>query len=264
MAKRNNRLLNIFYISKDATLSPLLGKQKNHLFIACAPKSASTFISHVFAELPGMKRRSLVPGWGEREQELCAIRLSRYNLTHYVAQHHTKYSDTLEKYIKQYNLKPIVLVRNLADTVVSICDHLRTETIKSPMVAMDRKHMELDDSTLQEMIARLSIPWFLSFYGSWRYSGAAPIYHYDDYTTEPLNFIMKVAKDLNIGQNSETIEQAIKKAQSKGSLRFNIGKPGRGAYLSQPAKDSLARLLDFYPEFRDDPLFVSTRNSICQ
>ena len=59
--------------------------KKPHVLIACMPKSGSTFLAIALAAYVGTRKR-LIPTYGHREQELCELRLIRYNMRSYVSQ----------------------------------------------------------------------------------------------------------------------------------------------------------------------------------
>ena len=258
---KNNRLLNSAYLAMDGLMSGIFPRKKPHILIACMPKSASTFLASAISELPGFRRCRLTPDWGAREQELSAIRLSRYNHSRYVSQHHLRCSAWTQQLIQQYNLTPVVLVRNLADCTISIRDHFRREPGAAPMAYFDKSHLAMSDSEFEDAIVRLNIPWYLNFYASWKAAGDVPIYDFDEYTEEPVRVMSEILARASVTEPEEKVAAALERVQ-KSKTRFNVGETERGRQLSDNAKESLARLLEFYPDMQNDPLFVKTRETI--
>jgi hypothetical protein len=129
------------------------------------------------------------------------------------------------------------------------------------MSYFDESHLAMPDSDFEEAIVRLNIPWYLNFYAGWKAAGDVPIYDFEEYTQEPVRvmgeILAKALVDVPDGKISAALERV-----SKSKTRFNVGESGRGRLLSDNAKESLMRLLDFYPEMQDDPLFVKTRETI--
>lgn len=259
--RRNNRLLNATYLAMDGLMSGILPQRKPHILIACMPKSASTFLASAISELQGFRRCRLTPDWGAREQELSAVRLSRYNHSRYVSQHHLRCSTWTRQLITQYNLTPVVLVRNLADSVISIRDHIRRAPGAGPAAYFDESHLAMPDSEFEDAIVRLNIPWYLNFYAGWRAEGDVPIYDFDEYTAEPVRIMSEILNMASVNMPDEKIAAALERV-SKSKTRFNVGQSGRGRQLSDNAKASLVRLLELYPNLQDDPLFVKTRETI--
>src|SRR5579872_1434315 len=135
-----------------------------HILIACMPKSGSTFLTDVIAELPGLRRVSLAPTSDRREQEIDEYCLQQVDRLGFVAQHHVRYSDWTAEMCRDYGLAPVVLVRSLLDVIVSLRDHMRRESTVWPMFFVEPRHAALDDARMDAMIARLALPWYLNFY----------------------------------------------------------------------------------------------------
>lgn len=225
------------------------------------PKSASTFLASAISELPGFRRYRLTPDWGAREQELCSIRLSRYNRRKYVSQHHLRNSEWTQHLITQYNLTPIVLVRNLADCAISIREHFQKEPGEGPTAYFDKSHLAMSNSEFEEAIVRLAIPWYINFYAGWKAAENISIYDFDEYTAEPEKVMGEILAKATTHLPASEIQQALGRVREQ-QTRFNVGASGRGELLSNPAKKALLRMMDFYPSLQDDPLFVKTRNTL--
>ena len=97
---------------------------KNHILVACFPKSRSTWLSEVFAQLPDYYYAYLVPGYDRREHELAFERLIYYHAYNYVAQLHCKLSNSTERYLEIFSIRQVVLVGNIFDCVISMKDFL--------------------------------------------------------------------------------------------------------------------------------------------
>ena len=227
------------------------------------PKSASTFLATAIASMKGFRRYRLIPDYGAREQELCEIRLSRYNRKTYIAQHHLRCSEWTLKLIEQYRLTPVVIVRDLADTAISLRDHFRREPEgQGPTARLLPHHADLPDDVLDEAIVRLTMPWYINFYVGWRLAGDVPIYDFAQYTAEPARVVGEILEHANCPQPQQDIESALNKLNKENVAQFNVGVSGRGSQLGNNAKQALLQMIDVYEEFRDDPLFVKTRQTL--
>jgi hypothetical protein len=249
----SNRLLGALFLGGDAVLSRLLPRRP-HILIACMPKSGSTFLATALSELPGLRRCRLTPAWGQREQELCQIRLSRYNHEGYIAQHHLRNSEWTQHLIKKYRLTPVVQVRNLADCVISLRDHMRGVTNLSPLSHLTPEHLKLPDAQLEEAMVHLALPWYISFYRSWRADKNALIINYDDLSANPAAVIQTVTAHAGLSFTQQDITAALDRCKSR-ETRFNVGGPGRGRDMSPQAAAALAQLIDLYPDMKEDPVF---------
>ena len=223
------------------------------------PKSGSTFLSNVIAELPGFRRAVLVPAFGRREQELDETCLRHEDGSNYVAQNHVQYSDWTAQMCGDFGLAPVVLVRGLLDAIVSLRDHLRNEGPASPIFYVNRQHASLDDTRLELLIARLALPWYLSFYMSWRQSPDALMINYEELAARPRETIGKVLAFSGARIRPKDIDAAIARVRGAGAGRLNVGVAGRGRSLKPEVVRAVLELIDFYPEAADDPYIIATR-----
>ena len=257
-----HRLRAASHLARDAVLSPITPRRP-HILIACMPKSASTFLATSIASLKGFRRYRLIPDYGAREQELCEIRLSRYNHKTYVAQHHLRCSEWTQRLIEQYRLTPVVIVRDLADTAISLRDHFRREPHgQGPTARLSPHHAGLPDEQLDEVIVRLTMPWYLNFYVGWRLVGDVPIYDYAQYTTEPARVVGEILEQASCAMAQQDIEAALASVNKEKIAQFNVGVSGRGGRLGDQAKQTLLEMIDVYDDLQDDPLFVKTRQTL--
>ena len=104
---------------------PLRGKKC--ILLACFPKSGSTYLSKIISSYENFRKVDLVPSYGNREQELDIRKLHQNKKYNYIAQQHVRSSFETEKLINQFELKTIILVRNIYDIIPSLRDHLIKE-----------------------------------------------------------------------------------------------------------------------------------------
>ena len=256
----SNRLLSTFHMGMDAFLDLLPLPKRPHILIACMPKSGSTYLTNVISHYEGLSRAQLVPFYGTRENELCQVRLSKYNHRGYAAQLHLRNSGWTQHMIMKYRLTPIVLTRNLFDIVISLRDHFRNESTETSMAYLTPHHLQMSDTELEETITRLVMPWYMNFYAGWRTDANALFVSYEDLITNPEETVAAVLRRSRISPISEKVKEALEKSK-QGNNRLNKGVIGRGKKLSPKASEDLLRLLDFYPEFEEDAYFKNIRAS---
>lgn len=251
-ARPVKRLSAAIHLGLDLVREAIGANRRPHILLACMPKSGSTFLAAMIADLPGMAAESLVPAAGRAEQELSRISLARASRRAYIAQHHVHYSDWTQQMIDHYRLTPVVLVRNLYDVAVSVRDHLRRESIDWPGVWFEPHHADLPDADLEMMIARLAMPWYASFYMGWRAAPGALMLDYDDIVADPAGALVRVAGRAGVEARDDAVAAAVA-AAARRDARLNVGRPGRGAGLDPAARAHIRALLAHYPEAAGDP-----------
>jgi uncharacterized membrane protein YkvA (DUF1232 family) len=224
-----------------------------HILVACMPKSGSTFLSEMIAQLPGFRRVDLVPAYERREHELDEFCLQQFDRFNFVAQHHVRYSSWTAGMCRDYGLAPIVVVRSLLDVVVSLRDQVRNQNHKWPIFFAEPHHGTLDDAELEAMIARLALPWYLNFYMGWRRAPDTMMVDYADLTGAPVAVAADVLAFAGVSASEADIEAALARIRSYGDGRMNVGVAGRGADLRPETVRAVLDLIDFYPEAADDP-----------
>ena len=223
------------------------------------PKSGSTFLSDVISQCPGFRRVVLTPSAGRREQEIDEQMIRKLVKVNFVAQHHVRNSEWTSEMCLAYGIAPIVLVRSLQDVVVSLRDHMRKESAVFPQFFAEAQHASLDDASLEQMIARLALPWYLNFYMSWRNTPGAKMVSYEELTSAPVEVIHDILAFSGAATSREEVEDAIGKARAAKESRLNVGVSGRGAALQPATVKTILELIDLYPEASNDPYIVSVR-----
>jgi hypothetical protein len=231
-----------------------------HILIACMPKSGSTFLSEVIGQCPGFRRAILTPSAGRREQEIDEQLLRKLDRVSFVAQHHVRNSDWTAEMCRSHRVTPIVLVRSLQDVVVSLRDHMRRESAVFPQFFADARHAALDDAALEQMIARLALPWYLNFYMSWRETPGAMMIAYEDLTAAPTEVIRDILNFAGANAADAEVEEALARVSARDASRLNVGITCRGADLRPETIRTMLDLIDLYPEAADDPYIRLVRD----
>lgn len=224
-----------------------------HILIACMPKSGSTFLTDVIAQLPGFRRATLVPAHGRREHELDEFCLQQFDRFDFVAQSHVRYSSWTGEMCRDYSLAPVVLVRGLLDVIVSLRDHVRRESAVNPWFFAEARHAALDDARLEQMIAQLALPWYVNFYMGWRRAPDSLMVNYEDLTHAPAETVRAILAFAGASASVASIEAAVARVHDHNGSRLNVGASGRGSSLRPETIRTALELIDFYPEAAGDP-----------
>lgn len=169
---------------------------KQHLLVACFPKSGSTWLSETLSLLPGYGRVDLVPDYGRREQELTFERLLVFHSLNYVAQHHCRYSRATQFAIDAFSLIPIILVRNIFDCVVSVIDHLDTEDTVNAFAYVPNEFRAWDQAKKIDFVIEMIMPWYMNFFVGWNDFTSGYWINYEQLVSSPFETIQKMAGEL--------------------------------------------------------------------
>jgi len=219
---------------------------RTHVLIACFPKSGSTYLRTLISNIHNIETISLTTGADRREQELSIERLVVFHKKNYVAQHHIRYSLVTEKLMKEFNITPIFLVRNIYDTIESLYDHLHKEGIETPMAFIPPDMLNWDKDKARKFIVDMIIPWYFNFYVSWTLCQKKCIITYEQLIENPSQILEKILKFSDISYSDSDIENAIQRA-TKQYTRQNVGKKGRGEDLPEELKEKIRSLTNYYP-----------------
>jgi len=247
-------------------LSLFLERVKKPLLLAAFPKSGSSFTRRVMVQLTKAQTVRLSYYYGTSEQELyfpyCIANLGQNRFT----QMHLRASDAALMILNFLNIKPVVLVRNIFDVIVSYADFyesLYQRYNESPDTLMktndgwfklptghdlyvDEPFFELSRSQRIDLIIENMLPWYFNFYLSWKKAIAtksidALWLNYQDMLDDDNAFIQRISTHQGLSFTKDQIVQAIAavKANERGS-RLNVGVSGRG--LSSLSSEQIQRI----------------------
>ena len=142
------------------------------IFIASSPKSGSTFISGCLLQLLDLAEFPITR-YGGNENDISLLDLCLASHIGTVARSHTKATTFNLHYLTRFNINPIIIVRNIYDTVISLAkDLLRyLKHGRDPGYSFlyhTEQHFKMNQADLIEMVIDLALPWFVNFYISWQ------------------------------------------------------------------------------------------------
>ncbi len=245
------------------------------VLVACMPKSGSTFLSGLVAELPGFRRASLVPSFKRREQEIGAAEIvqafegtrtlrqaydqgsvtAEHRPRGFVAQHHVKHNAETQRQIDDHGLVPVCLVRNIFDVVVSFRDHVEQRAPYTAAAYIDETMRGWPPERMHAFLVDLAVPWYIHFYVSWFKADHKLVVTYEDLIKNPRNELWRITKFGGLGWNDDAYVAALERTMARGN-RFNVGVPGRGAVLSDELRAQVHRYCSYYPDVDFGPIGV--------
>ena len=255
-----------------ARLTASRARQPN-ILVACAPKSASTFIANALCKALDIPQVSLatptysaysgsVLGANLREQETDDMALLRNGLNEkgYVAQHHIRCTPFLARQISLYGIKPIVTVRNIFDTLVSLDDMLlqwRARDLPGNPAFFDdgmpATYTKLDDEARFEMLTDATCVWYVKFLLSWQKCEAAglvtPLWvsYEDDFIADKERLGQRIAAFIgSANADAERIAECFADTRNGAALRLNKGVAGRGDKIPAKTRERIAAICRRY------------------
>ena len=229
----------------------LLTRRRNCLFITCFPKSGSTFLVSALAETTGYIRQFL--GYDHlNEQDLYLPNLiDTYNMN-IVCHQHTRATAPNLELITQFDIRPVVLVRNVFDCLVSLRDHLGRESRSTPMFNATGEFLAKSRVDQFDELIDLALPWYINFVTSWNMveaEGAVPLWvTYEDMMADKAGSVRRVLDFYGLHQFDDRVSAAISRVEKSADTRFNKGVSGRGD--DQISTDQRQRIID---RFRHHP-----------
>ena len=249
-----------------------------NVLLACAPKSASTFIAGalqtalglpsaaLFASTPRVRAVSQMGGnLREQEPEELALIRNGLNGVGYVAQHHSRCTPYLSLMLKTYNVKPIVTHRNLFDTFVSLDDMIMGYRSDKDSDAgfyfsdgLPANFGKLSQEDRLTILVQRNTAWFIQFYVSWkkceRAGLAQPLWvsYEKDFLADKQGLAERVI--LHLGLDAEAAGKLLVAFEDKtdgAARRLNKGVAGRGRAMPDSVRAIIERTAHYYRDEED-------------
>ncbi len=223
----------------------------SHILIACFPKSGSTYLCKVLADLTGMQRTNFaharIHGWYV-EQDLYEPTLKAHRREPAIVHQHVKGTPPNLHLMKEYGIRPIILVRNLADTLLSLHDHLDREGPALPTGFVPRHYFEMDVESRLMYLIRMHLPWYFNFLVAWQ-DAMVDIpqrwLSYEQLFTDRVATVLDVCEYYGIEATREEVNASLVRLDADANAtRKNVGKSGRGAALPASHLQAISELAD--------------------
>ena len=239
-------------ILSDFTTETTPKQLGRHLFIACVPKSASTFLKNLLLNLTGYRDLFTVYAAGQTEHEIYLPTLRESAEVNTVTQQHCRASDANIHLMQAFGIRPVVLVRNIFDSVMSLLDFYNKGAFQTSFARADWP--ALDEETKIDSLIENVIPWYFQFVASWDLAEKQKRLEvhwlsYEDLVADKPASVLKVLKFYGLGASRRGVEHRIGEIESgERKIRFNKGVTGRGrSGLNDRQKERIRRLTRYYP-----------------
>jgi Sulfotransferase domain len=223
-----------------------------HIFIACVPKSASTFLKNILLRLTAY--RGLFPTYSpwQTEQEIYLPAMIEHADVNTVTQQHCRASEANIQIMQAFKVRPVILVRNIFDAIVSMTDFYRQGAYFNSYFRAE--FPLLDEKKQVDMLINNVVPWYLQFVSSWQLAereGRLEIYwlEYEELTENKVESVQQLLEFYGLGTYRGAVEKSVAEIESeKRRNRFNKGVVGRGkTSLTDAQKQRIIALTEYYP-----------------
>ncbi|MEE8332971.1 MAG: sulfotransferase domain-containing protein [Alphaproteobacteria bacterium] len=231
----------------------------NHALIACMQKSGSSLLFEMIHHLTGWEKAFFSSAYFQNEQELDLPSILEVVKTDTVTQQHCRATEANIHIMQGLSIRPVVLVRNLADVVMSLVDYYDHGALINTF--LDAEWFNLSPASKCDYIIDHVMPWYVGFYTSWRRVEAASrldclFVHYEEMIADKPGTLRKVANFLGLEKSIDAYDAAIAAAEGdKAKTRFNKGIVGRGAASLDNAQQArLKQLTTPFPSIDFSPI----------
>ena len=237
---------------------------EKHLFLICAPKSGSTWLTNILKRILKWKIVKLLPAFEHREQEIDLVPLfeSRAKGNVFSPHQHLRYSHYTEKIINALDSYLILQLRDLYDTIISYKDHLNKESVKVPAAFMNDENWELlTEKQKLSFVVDLVVPWYFNFYCGWITSnlykeGRIKIITYSDMKKDAFSTVKDILEYIKEPSSDSKIEKAMAEVVKKNT-RKNKGITGRGNQIPDDLKRKIINYTKYYPKVNFDLIGIN-------
>ena len=229
---------------------------EKHVWLVCAPKSGSTWLSAILGNLLKFPEIPLVPDYHRREQEadIFPLFFSGKEGNIFSPQQHCRYSNMTGNITNALNSHIILQLRNIFDSVVSVHDHFNLGTGDGGSSAYIDQTIwdKLNKEDKLWFIVDLIVPWYINFYVSWYKSplfnsNRLMIVDYNDLNQHPEKTVKSILEFISEPRDHDLITAALNTSQ-KQDTRKNTAISGRGAELPKKMRDRIMSYKRFYTD----------------
>ena len=164
-------------------------------------------------------------------------------------------------FIDALGLKPVIMIRDLADTLASFLDMLE----KDPAARDEGLNCQVpvdfpsfDRARKLDFMVEMIAPWYASYFATWKtYADEAEetvcVLDYRDFRRAPGEALWTALLHAGFEVQPDRCEAALQSVwRERSQYRFNKGVAGGGRAVFTPAhRASLSRLLAYYPQLAD-------------
>jgi hypothetical protein len=141
----------------------------------------------------------------------------------------------------RYGIRPVILVRNIFDVVVSLYDHIEKESPLSPTGYLPQAYHAMTRAERLQFLVHFHVPWYFNFYCSWL-EHASEIggmwLTYEQFFHDPFKGARRLAEFYGLNISDQRLRDVIVGMKSTYT-RHNVGLIGRGTSLPDRCREKI-------------------------
>lgn len=159
-----------------------------------------------------------------------AVLAVQYTEGRYIYHQHCKATGNNLHILKAHGFTPIVLMRNLYDSLVSVFDQMPASPHMTMPGAFRPPWEGMSEEQQWSWIAYNAIPWYLNFYASWMAADIPKhVIYYDTFYQDQVAGIRGILNFLNVEGNLS--DEKIAEVVNLKDNSFHVGVSGRGKHI---------------------------------
>lgn len=217
-------------------------RKKDIYFIACYPRSASNYLTDMMGKIIKVPEKNIKLFPGVYHDFIYFPKLIDILNENVIITQHLRLTSFNRKIVTELKIKPVVLVRNIFDVIVSYDDYIN----KNGFGPLDpdqgdlapelcKNYFELKKNEQYDYLIDFIVPWYISFFVTWYYytriKNEIKAYWltYEDFTKNTCLKLNEIFKFYNINVPIDKINFTV---NAEGKKNFNKGIIGRGKILT--------------------------------
>jgi len=263
-------------LSIEQVRSIVRNNNRNIYAVVATPKSGSTFLYNVLMRALNLPYISLCYAYNSNEQDLYLPGLVVASTKGAVSQLHMKGTPHNVQLLNFFGIKPIILTRNIFDSVESLARDLRKKCKVNNLGPGENGYVglgmngysftwltndisKLNDEKLIDFVIDFALPWYVNFYVSWHgfanIGSINPLFiRYEDMMKDKEGAISKIIKA--VGNSEVNLDISILDTNYIPEYKgINRGKGDSGLGLERLTKlqiNNIKKLLSYYPDINFD------------
>jgi Sulfotransferase domain len=239
-----------------------LGEKRPTVILAFAPKTAGTYLrTAAIVAVRGSLVRTVHAQGGRDATFYLPTFLTYYAdqmpATTLVTHVHMQALPANRHFIEALDLKPIVMLRDIADMLASYLDMLETEPLAGHNwlnIALPCDYAARSGAAKADFIIDMMGPWYASYYATWiSYAAEKPgrvlLLSFNDFLADPGGTLEKLLVHSRVGRSRVQCDAALAQVwEERESFRFNKGITRRGQMRFSIAQlERLRQQIAYYP-----------------
>ncbi len=246
-------------------------ENKKIILVSAMPRSGSTFLSNSIMNLTGLRYFRLCSAYSTNEHDLYLPSLFIATKVGCISQMHMKGTFHNVGLAKAFGIKPILLVRNIFDVIISLKNDLRKKQSSRhclngmdgySFIWQDQYTKSYSDEKLIDMIIDLAVPWYVNYYASWyRLEQLKRIdvmwVRYEELMLNKFDRISEILKFTNMEMLPDLSNEVIDKILNSEYDTFNKSNKGRfGKGKEILTKEQQQKIIDKFSYYPNIPYLI--------